>query len=586
MGSNHDVNEYLGAERHGLVDGEVVVHGAKIICEFSQESEPSNFLSVIDGHGFMEKGKHCAHDGNCIPMENISPFAKCRCPNAKETLSALSAHSSGEVKKRCDAALAVIRTNTMSHTYKPVPCALPLLDRWFEADEKEVVTSGMDIGAKIIGEIALLNGKMALSLSSGERYYFNEVEMTYHGRPKLSHEKKTEYTNKKTRLIEIKTAINGLCTSIFNKTNTKVQLKGEDFGNIVDQLKTAKTNIENIITQWDAAYEIYSSLEDYQTHKNTLNKNITNIDAEIEKIEGMEEKEYHLITTNSFLVCRCGGIITVKDSGQDYEGIVKTLTSSILTIVTELKEHCQQKKYNTNSADKDDWEQTRSSYGAAASGLEEFGRLLSGTSETTEDMNVCIYMELICHSYNDEMKKTLMSVLSLISLLPGGSGLGILLALYALSTADDSTEDIAEGISAEIDLLESLSSEKGKGGAVTQSGFGAVVKFNTLNTIISSVTNLFYVSYDTWVENINITVFTDSHALVNMCKLKSSGEIFDNKDIQMYKEKEYTGGDLGRGVKWKEDPGVYLSRMDHLWKEKNEDKVEKVKDIKGNIPLS
>lgn len=591
MGNSHDENEYLGKERHAVPDGEVVVHGAKIICDFSQGSNPPNFLSVIDGHGFMEAGKHCAHDGNCIPMKNITPFSVCTCPNAEKALSALSANSSGELKKRCDAALAVISTNTTSHAFKPVPCALPLLDRWFDADEKEVVTSSMGIGSEIIGDIASLNGKMSLSLDKGANANFNETHKSTYTGSSLTEKEKQAYLDKSNQLKTIKTTINGFCTNILEKLNTKIQLKGEDFADIVEQLKTAKTNVENIRTQWNDAYKSYKNLEKYQTYKESLDEYIDNIDTAIEDIENMEENEYHLITTNSFLVCRCGGIITVNDSGQDYETIMKTLTSSIVTIVTDLKEYCQQKKENTNSADKDDWERTRSSYGAAASGLEEFEQLLLGTSESTKDIGVCIYMEIVCHSYNDEIKKVMMSVLSLISLMPGAGGLGIALALYALVTADyndeDNVADIAEGISADIDLLESLSSENGKGGAVTQSGFGAVIKFNALNTIVSSVTNFFYVSYETWVENINITVFTDSHALVNRCKLKRTGEIIDKKDIEMYKEKEYTSGDLGRGLKWKEDPGVYMNDLVHKMDNKDGGtKIENSKNMAQEMPIS
>lgn len=135
--------------------------------------------------------------------------------------------------------------------------------------------------------------------------------------------------------------------------------------------------------------------------------------------------------------------------------------------------------------------------------------------------------------------------------------------------------------------MESLSSENGKGGAVTQSGFGAVIKFNALNTIVSSVTNFFYVSYETWVENINITVFTDSHALVNRCKLKRTGEIIDKKDIEMYKEKEYTSGDLGRGLKWKEDPGVYMNDLVHKMDNKDGGtKIENSKNMAQEMPIS
>lgn len=183
MGSSHDVNEYLGAERHGLEDGEVVVHGAEIICKYGSGSIKPNYLLVLDGHGFMENGRHCAHDGNCIPMKNINPFEHCTSPDVKTALTALAPNAAGNFKERCDAALKVIETNkTVSEgAARLVPCALPLLNRWFDADEKEIVTESFEIGAKIVGGIEELTGKMKTSLVKAEAFnrnvYYNAMHV-------------------------------------------------------------------------------------------------------------------------------------------------------------------------------------------------------------------------------------------------------------------------------------------------------------------------------------------------------------------------------------------------------------------------
>ena len=50
---------------------EIVVHGAKITCSCEGRNGKANYIKVLDGHGIMENGNHCAHDGSCVPIKNI-----------------------------------------------------------------------------------------------------------------------------------------------------------------------------------------------------------------------------------------------------------------------------------------------------------------------------------------------------------------------------------------------------------------------------------------------------------------------------------------------------------------------------------
>lgn len=174
MGNSHDENEYLGKERHAVPDGEVVVHGAEITCKYGSGGSKPNYLLIEDGHGIMADGKHCAHDGNCIPMKNINPFDHCTTSNAKTVLTALAPNASGDLKERCNAALKVIKANEIAleadGIVNLVPCALPLLDRWFDADEKEIVLDSFEMGSKIIGDIEALQKEMSKSLQKGEKF--------------------------------------------------------------------------------------------------------------------------------------------------------------------------------------------------------------------------------------------------------------------------------------------------------------------------------------------------------------------------------------------------------------------------------
>ena len=145
---------------------EIVVHGAKITCSCEGRNGKANYIKVLDGHGIMENGNHCAHDGSCVPIKNIGPFSSCASVHAKKALTALAASAEGEEKKRYETALAIINHNEMSYVHTPVPCTLPLLDRWFDADEKKTVTDSMALETEIKQKIKELQESLDGSLKA------------------------------------------------------------------------------------------------------------------------------------------------------------------------------------------------------------------------------------------------------------------------------------------------------------------------------------------------------------------------------------------------------------------------------------
>lgn len=561
MGKSEHEGEELEIARYQVDDDQIVVHGAKIMCSCAGKSVKNNYLSVLDGHGMMESGNNCAHDMSCIPVTNINPFPCCVSPDAEKALSALAVSASSEIKKKYEAALKIIAENKKGNAKSPVPCTLPLLDRWFDEEEKEIVTDSMKMDTEIKQKMKALSDDLLSSIKKGADDLYDAYVISLYVDKELSPEEKVKKANQSSQLKDIRKKIIELCSDITKSLDTKIHITGNDFQDTVAQLREAKSNIIRIEANWGKANRIYGYLNNYTAYNEKLQTYKSEIDDMITKINGWKEKEYHLITIKSFLVCRCGGIISFIDSGQAFGRVVDRLEASILQIITEFKEHCQEGMVKYCSKEMDYVDFQWSSYKAAAKGLEEFEGMMLGSQDSGAPEEVCIYMELLCHSYNDEIKKTMMSILTLISMNSGV--MTFMLAIYALATLEENVQGGMDGISADISALESVREADGKGGIVSKLGGGTIVKFNNLYTVVTSVVNFFYVSYDTWIETIRMTVFTDSHAHISERWLNRDGELLEKKLVHMYTKADYISGGMGRGLEWKEDPGVYVKQLIH-----------------------
>lgn len=570
-----DTGNELDQTRYGVETDEIVVHGAEIICSCAGRNGKPNYIKVLDGHGIMENGNNCAHDSSCIPIENIQPFSSCLSPNAKQALTALLPSAEGEAKNRYRDALTTINNNETTGRYMPVSCALPLLDRWFDADEKKTVTDIMMLETEIKQKIKNLQESLDGSLQNTD----SDLNLTFIFLLFLEDagEDRLDVFHMGMDLNKAKERLPVLCSNIGQTIQTRSIIGEDGFKEIAGQLEQIKLDLTEIKKCWNAAHDSCEYLRNYKEYDALLDQYIKETDEIIQKIYNWEEKEYHLITTKSFLVCRCGGIISFVDSGQEFGKVVDQLMASILSMITEFREHCQKGMTDFCIKDWDYVDHEWSSYQAAAEGLGVFEKMMLGSGKTENTMDTCIYMELICHSYNEEMNKAVMAALSLISL--RCDALSFLLAFYTVATMEKSAKGAADGISADISALEAV------GGVLKKQGAEKVVDLNNLYTVVNSIVGFFYVSYETWIENVRITVFTDSHAHVYERKLNRIGNILGKMYVQMWSKSDYKSGDLGRGLEWKEDPGVYLKKKAHMWDKRTaeEAEVSSEEDVRGNV---
>ena len=92
---------------------------------------------------------------------------------------------------------------------------------------------------------------------------------------------------------------------------------------------------------------------------------------------------------------------------------------------------------------------------------------------------------------------------------------------------------------------------------------------------------------DSYVENIQITVFTDTHAHVARGTLNAKGELQSGINFYLYERNDYIEGNLGRGLEWQEEKGAYVRSLVHQWDNRKDGKeVGTEMELKGEIPFS
>ena len=127
----------------------------------------------------------------------------------------------------------------------------------------------------------------------------------------------------------------------------------------------------------------------------------------------------------------------------------------------------------------------------------------------------------------------------------------------------------------------------GVGGVISKVLSPKLVTWNNIYTAFSSMKSLIYVSHDSYVENIQITVFTDTHAHVARGTLNAKGELQSGINFYLYERNDYIEGNLGRGLEWQEESGVYVRSLVHqLDNRKDGERMQKKEDVRVEIPFS
>ena len=266
--------------------------------------------------------------------------------------------------------------------------------------------------------------------------------------------------------------------------------------------------------------------------------------------------------------------------------LATAVEGSVYEMISQFIQHCSDGMGKYALKEEDPVNHQWSSFEKALRGLKEFQEVYRGEDKAYEIEGVNIYVEYICKSYNDEIGGRIMGAAGLMSI--KCAALGVLLSFYTIQTAEESGVSAGDGLSALATMLEAAGDDgDGLGGVISKVLSPKPVTWNNIYTAFSSMKSLIYVSHDSYVENIQITVFTDTHAHVVRGTLNAKGELQSGINFYLYERNDYIEGNLGRGLEWQEESGVYVKSLVHEGDNRRDGKeVREKHDVQDAIPFS
>ncbi len=240
---------------------EYIVNGAKMICDKGELPVKLN----ISSSRICVGGKPAAHSHNCIPGVNLSSFGLC----SSNTYFCSSKAIHGE-----------------EH-----PCVLDLLDHYYLTDEKAVLSDLVEtkcVREEIIVKIRELIG-----------FCVSEMTEVQHLCGKRMHRALGEKITEQYGILWRDTRSSPMSGECIEKLSQAIKSFSE----------LARQNCE-YLREGGVEETAEKRLEAVEGKLETLTEQIGRL-SELTEVE-----ERSLITTESFLVCRCGGMITFYSSGQ------------------------------------------------------------------------------------------------------------------------------------------------------------------------------------------------------------------------------------------------------------------------------
>lgn len=557
----------MGAETDNNNSGSYVIDYAQIHCDMAGKG--NNFLRIpCEGCGATQNGGMNAHKKSCVAYENIMPFSKCVSPYYIDTITELLESDSPQVnehreeyKKYRDAAIA--KKNQNIQEIKEGTCILALLDEWFDPDEKMIIEENRELMNQFHQS---MEGEKGITITGIKNQIQTRLEIIInrHGR---------EETLKCTWAVEtigdLEIEINSLLEKQEELTNKIINIDDIDYDGDQNELNDLYDVIGLLIT----GVEIMKALlPDYQHSScdkiiERLNNYKIEVDERIKQLRGQKKQTYSLITTDSFLVCRCKGLITFLSSGQEHKDYADNLLKRLVELIDRSIE-IHQINYNSFNNSKT-MKDMAIIFGEA---IDQFKHLkeyaLSSEPEKNSASKYPVFVQSISKSYYDEIANILMGVLSIAALASGMAipqyfvaGIDMARAIAPIVSVifgkDDANEfdGAVAGVSVASDLEtigESLN-VLGNTGA----------KVNTPLTIMLAVGNFFYVSDNTWIEEVRITMFIKKYAFVSIQHLNEKGErvsFYDSEvgkteyKIAYYDQSTYQS--IAAGIQWTEEAGI------------------------------
>ncbi|NBI71792.1 hypothetical protein D3Z50_12095 [Clostridiaceae bacterium] len=328
-----------------------------------------------------------------------------------------------------------------------------------------------------------------------------------------------------------------------------------------------------------------SGLECYKAVCQIFSKLKSDLDQIIAKIREWMTDYTRELDMNSFMVCRCGGLLTFESNGQEFRKYFSALYLRTTELVEAIKNHYlpleaaervlgePEKKYELKYA-----------YRHVLNSMDKAYKFLTEGSTGDGTMYCNVHFEFVAKSVREQEKMFLSALFTVAGFMPGtGTICGYISALMAVYDvgqkvigffSDKSEEQInlKDIVSDTGEIMKDLNSFVAGGEPLIKKAYEEAGKtipemFEdalNVNSNISKVLGAFalmtvmnYDLTDNWVESIRVYIFTEEYMFyveqfLNEACAKDGDPIF----YMTLDRKEYINSRRGSNVAWGEDPGI------------------------------
>lgn len=535
-----------------LVDKSMLIaEHAAVVCNYAQEPGLSRdqwlkeYIHFDDAHRVIEGKFGLAHDKDCKPIENIGRFRECYAPQYKLALDAIINVSEKELEENKAASLRSLLG------YKK--CLGRYLAQWFDADDKlkvETYTSECD---------ALLDD---ISLIKSEFLWFVAEVYVIIGKVSPYGTKPPDYNKELHEPMEAHIDnIRDVIIPEINELSDYIMPLEEDFSQAESNIKSLNTKlgtIKSIMDKMKGLLDKFSRTGELSRLESTK-KLIDNARVKITDIQKNITDwvlvPCNLITTKSYLVCKCGGILSFYDNGQSYDDMCDQIVQATEDLFEFMKQQSNDwyngwDEYQTDSSDLASNTHREKELRNSKQAVKITENLKEATSTNTnpemksiDDARNAIHLEFWSHAYFEEGESFATGILSILSMFMGGMNylLSMSLLFYQFTKEDKNRPLEWEDAGSVADILSPFYD------------IDFISKASGLLGAYSAITSLFYTSNDTWTEEIRTTFFTDDYAVIGRQKIKEDGTKNGNPKFEKIDYFYYMESPYSDGIKWKLD---------------------------------
>ena len=568
----------------------VVVDGAKIHCSYAKEITTGKDLYVNlripCSHGLLQNDHLCAHEKNCVPIENIPPFFYCISPFYENMLNYINAWDSQGPNIQY-----AIQSYKQGESYRP--CLLPLLDRWMNVSEKAISENYFKIVLEY--DFEPLWNKLKYFCEDTRKkawdVFKHRIEISYGYSEDLEHVIKDEnaetdyyYEMEKLKNIEeVQEKIKLLLK------DDKFFVFGTDYEYVVHHTKEILDALQEIKEYTiDVQQKVFVDREHYLKQEQVLNQAIEQVNEVYQSASKFKPEATHWVTMESYLICRGGGVLSFYTSGQEYYEYCQFWIVETLNLVNALIDDCHDRlltkrrkffEYTRTGIDVEGY-----SYQKAIEFLENYKEVMYSDEISIEELKAPIYIEFVSHAYKEEVHRNVSNIIGIIMPFTGLVVVPVLIGMVNLKEAIEGG-DLLSGI------VEGISLDEAVGGKIDPNLGKIVYKVNTIGSLIMTIISFFMQSNEEWIEEIKLTVYCNNTEEIGLkdysgdydmvhtayCKYDEKGTKVGEYVYNVGKKRDY----IANGWEWNITPAAWFIYKKHvLDQEKVKDrKMDGIKDV-------